>query len=249
MSSTPIIENSLVVSASFRSTHWSVVLASQHDDAGAQKALATLCRTYWYPLYAFVRRRGYASHDAQDLTQEFFTQLLERESLRSVSPEKGTFRSFLLASLKNFLVNEWTRSQRQKRGGGLKLVSLDEEKAEDRYRVEPAETVTPDLIYDRTWTETLLNRVLVLLESEHLENEKADLFQELKPLLCGEKGPGTYAEIAARHGISEGAVKMTVVRLRQRYAALLRSEIAQTVSSPEQVEQEIRHLLAITTQR
>lgn len=248
MSSTPTLGSLAAGSANFRSTHWSVVLATRHDDEAGQKALAILCRTYWYPLYAFVRRRGHAAHDAQDLTQEFFALLIERESLSSVSPDKGKFRSFLLVSLKNFLANEWTRSQRQKRGGGQQLVSLDEEEAENRYKFEPVDTTTPESIYDRTWTETLLHRVFMLLEKEHMEQEKADLFQELKPLLWGEKGSGTYAEIAARHGISEGAVKMTVVRLRQKFAALLRAEIAHTVENPAQIEEEIRHLLAIAGQ-
>jgi RNA polymerase sigma factor (sigma-70 family) len=231
--------------AHFRTTHWSVVLAARDDEAAGQQALAQLCRIYWYPLYGFVRRRGYDVHEAQDLTQEFLARLIQRRSLNLVVPEKGRFRSFLLASLKNFLVNEWTRSQRQKRGGGQQLVSLDEEHAETRYKIEPLDTLTPENIYERTWAATLLEHVLVLLKRECAENGKADIFEELKPLLCGERASATYSEIAAKHGISEGAVKMTVMRLRLRYAALLREQIAHTVKSPEEIEEEIRHLLTI----
>jgi RNA polymerase sigma factor (sigma-70 family) len=231
--------------AHFRTTHWSVVLAARDDEAAGQQALAQLCRIYWYPLYAFVRRRGYDVHEAQDLTQEFLARLIQRRSLNLVVPEKGRFRSFLLASLKNFLVNEWTRSQRQKRGGGQQLVSLDEEHAETRYKIEPLDTLTPENIYERTWAATLLEHVLVLLKRECAENGKADIFEELKPLLCGERASATYSEIAAKNGISEGAVKMTVMRLRLRYAALLRQQIAHTVETPEEIEEEIRHLLAI----
>jgi RNA polymerase sigma factor (sigma-70 family) len=241
---TPTPESLTGEGAQFRTTHWSVVLAARHDEAAGQEALAQLCRVYWYPLYAFVRRRGHDVHEAQDLTQEFLARLIEKRSLNLVAPEKGRFRSFLLASLKNFLVNEWTRSHRQKRGGGQHLISLDEEHAEARYKIEPVDTLTPERIYERTWTATLLDRVLVLLERECAEHGKADLFEELRPLLCGENASASYAEIAARHGISEGAVKMTVLRLRQRYAGLLREQIANTVESPEEIEDEIRHLLA-----
>jgi RNA polymerase sigma factor (sigma-70 family) len=233
----------------FRTTHWSVVLAAREDETASQKALGELCRTYWYPLYAYVRRRGYSPHDAQDLTQEFLLQLIERKSLRSVAPEHGRFRSFLLASLKNFLINEWTRAQRQKRGGGQQLVSLDEQMAEARYGIEPVEFATPETLFERAWAQTLLDRVLELVARDYRENGKADLFDELKPFLCGEKGSSTYAEIAVWHGISEGAVKMSVMRLRQRYAALLRAEIAQTLESTAEVEDEIRHLLSCLANR
>jgi RNA polymerase sigma factor (sigma-70 family) len=244
--STPTPEIRISRGLDFRTTHWSIVLAARADEAAGQHALSQLCQIYWYPLYAFVRRRGYDTDDAQDLTQEFLTRLIERRSLNFVDPEKGRFRSFLLASLKNFLVNEWTRSQRQKRGGGRALISLDEQHPEARYQTEPVDTLTPERIYDRTWAATLLEHVLSQLERECADNGKADLFEELKPLLCGEKASATYSDIAARHGISEGAVKMTVLRLRQRYAALLRAQIAHTVETPGEIEEEIRHLLAIT---
>jgi RNA polymerase sigma factor (sigma-70 family) len=231
--------------AEFRTTHWSVVLMARDEEAAGQKALAELCRIYWYPLYAFVRRRGYDVHDAQDLTQEFLLRLIERKSLHSVAPERGRFRSFLLVALKNFLINEWSRSQRQKRGGGQILISLDEERGEARYKIEPVESATPETLFERAWAATLLDRVLDLLRQEYAASGKADLFEQLSPFLCGENVAETYAQIAARHGISEGAVKMAVLRLRQRYATFLRAEIAQTLEDPAEVEDEIRHLARV----
>jgi RNA polymerase sigma factor (sigma-70 family) len=243
LSSTPDTRTP-VAGADFRTTHWSVVLAAGADEAAGRKALEQLCQTYWYPLYAFVRRRGYNPHDAQDSTQEFLLQLIERKSLQSVAPERGRFRSFLLVSLKNFLINEWTRSQRQKRGGGQTIISLDEELAEGRYRNEPVTAATPETIFERAWAEALLERVFQRVAQEYEDSGKRDLFEQLKPSLAGEKDSSTYAEIAVRHGISEGAVKMSVFRMRQRYAALLREEIAQTLDRPEEVEDEIRFLMA-----
>jgi RNA polymerase sigma factor (sigma-70 family) len=230
--------------AEFRTTHWSVVLAARNDEAAGQQALAQLCQTYWYPLYAFVRRRGHDPSDAQDLTQEFLLRLIERKSLQSVTPERGRFRSFLLVALKNFLINEWSRSQRQKRGGGQRFISLDEQTAEARYKIEPVESSTPETIFERAWAGTLLDRVLDRVAREYGENGKEDLFEALKPILCGEKGPATYAQIAAQHEITEGAVKMAVLRMRQRYAALLRAEIVQTLEDPSEIEDEIRYLFA-----
>lgn len=225
------------------------MLAARADEESGRKALAELCRTYWYPLYAFVRRSGHEPHDAEDLTQEFLFRLIDRGSLKSVAPERGRFRSFLLASLKNFLINEWTRAQRQKRGGGQRIVSLDEQTAEARYTCEPVDSVTPETLFERAWAEALLDRVLEQVEREHRDAGKDDLFRELKPFLCGEKGSATYAEIARQFGITEGAVKMAVMRLRQRYAALLRAEIAQTVEGADEIEAEIRHLLACVSGR
>jgi len=244
LSSMPGLKPVAVGGAEFRTTHWSVVLAASDGEAAGQQALEQLCQTYWYPLYAFVRRRGYDPHEAQDLTQEFLLRLIEKKSLQSVAPERGRFRSFLLAALKNFLINEWSRTQRQKRGGGRQLISLDEQTAEARYRIEPVESATPETLFERAWAETLLDHVLALVAREYRESGKTELFDELKPFLCGEKGSATYAQIAARHAISEGAVKMAVLRLRQRYAALLRAEIGQTLESPAEIEEEIRHLRA-----
>lgn len=224
-----------------------MVLAARHGESSGQNALTQLCQEYWYPLYVFVRRRGFDSHDAEDLTQEFFARLIGKKSLQSVHPEKGKFRSFLLASLKNFLANEWGRGQRQKRGGGQRLLSLDEERAENRYQSEPADQSTPETVYERAWASTLLDLVLARLRREYAENEKADLFDEIKGFLSGDKGSSTYAQIGARHGVGESAVKMTVLRLRKRYGALLRAEIANTVDTPEEIEREIRHLFTVLT--
>src|SRR6185369_3101480 len=235
--------------ADFRTTHWSVVLAATARDSPAgSQALAKLCSIYWYPLYAYVRRRGHDVHEAEDLTQQFFARLLQRSFLQSVSSEKGRFRSFLLASLKNFLANEWDRTQTQKRGGGRAPIPLDLGNAEYRYQVEPIDTATPEVLYERRWALTLMEQVMTRLRQEYVRNEKADLFDELKVFLSGEGKSMTYAELAAKHGVSESAVKMAVLRLRQRYGELLRLEIAQTVSSPEEVEAEIRHLIAVVSQ-
>jgi RNA polymerase sigma factor (sigma-70 family) len=238
-----------VGAADFRTTHWSVVLAAgqQHSPAGSQ-ALARLCSTYWYSLYAYVRRRGHDAHDAQDLTQEFFTRLLQRNFLQKVSPDKGRFRSFLLASLKNFLANEWDRAQTQKRGGGTTSLPFDQVSAESRYQLEPIDTATPEALYERRWALTLIEQVMTRLRQEYVRSEKADLFDELKVFLSGDGKSMTYAELATKYAVSESAVKMTVLRLRQRYGELLRLEIAQTVATPKEVEEEIRHLIAVVSQ-
>ena len=235
--------------ADFRTTHWSVVLAAgQQDSSAGSQALARLCAIYWYPLYAYVRRRGQAVHEAEDLIQEFFARLLQRDFLQNVSPDKGRFRSFLLASLKNFLANEWRRAQTQKRGGGIAPISLDGQRAESRYQLEPIDTAAPEALFERRWALTLMEQVMTRLRQEHARNEKADLFDELKIFLTGEGKSMTYAELAAKHGVSESAVKMAVLRLRHRYGELLRLEIAQTVATPKEVEEEIRHLIAVVSQ-
>jgi RNA polymerase sigma-70 factor (ECF subfamily) len=226
----------------FCTTHWSLVLAARGDTARAQPALAALCHAYWYPLYAFVRRQGVAPHDAQDLTQEFFARLLEKEWLNAVARERGRFRSWLLAALKHFLANEWDKSRAQKRGGGLAFVSIDDTSAESRYVHEPADHTTAETLYDRRWALTLLDRVLARLREEFVVAGKAAHFEALKGTLTGDRTP--YAEIAATLGTSEGAVKVAVHRLRERYRDLIRAEIAETVGSPAEVEDELRHLLA-----
>src|SRR5262245_52763539 len=243
-------ENSLALGASaFATTHWSVVLeASDIAAPGAQEALEKLCHTYWYPLYAYVRRCGNGMPEAEDLTQEFFARLLRGNFLQNVSPDKGRFRSFLLASLKNFLANEWDRTQTQKRGGGLSPIPLDWQNAENRYALEPIDTATPETLYERRWALTLMEQVMCRLRQEYTQNQKGELFDELKGFLSGEAKPITYAQLAAQHGVSESAVKMSVLRLRQRYGELLRQEIAQTIATPEEVEEEIRHLIATVSQ-
>lgn len=230
----------------FATTLWSVVsLAGQHDSAQAAAALEKLCRTYWYPLYAYVRRQGYDPHDAQDLTQEFFSRLLARHELESVDRRKGKFRSFLLAALKHLLANEWHRSQRQKRGGGSAHFSLDAVAAEDRYRLDPADEKTPEDIYERRWAETVVDAVTRRLEQEFAESGFAGRFEELKTFLLADQEPASYAEIARRLKISEGAVRSAIYRMRQRYGELFRAEIAQTVTSLPEMEEEIRHFLKV----
>jgi RNA polymerase sigma factor (sigma-70 family) len=226
----------------FPTTLWTVVQNVGRDDpARARAALAQLCQAYWYPLYSFVRRRGYAPHDAQDLTQGFFAQLLEKRGLEGVDPERGRFRTFLLASLKHFLANEWDRTHALKRGGGLTILSLDEESAESRYRLEPSHPMTPERHFERQWALTLLDQVLQTLQEEYHTEGKGDLFEELKTVLDGQ--PGAYADMAARLRRSEGAIKVAVHRLRHRYRKLLRARIAATVGERD-VEDELRHLLA-----
>jgi RNA polymerase sigma-70 factor (ECF subfamily) len=228
----------------FEQTHWSVVLAAGNtiDTTQARLALGQLCAAYWYPLYTFVRRAGHSPHDAQDLTQEFFARLLEKNWLGGVDRSRGRFRSWLLTSMKHFLANEWDKSQAQKRGGGEVLLSLDSVDAESRYELEPVDHTTADLLYDRRWALAMLDTVLARLRDEFTAAGKVELFDALKPMLTGGKSP--YAEIGAQLGISEGAVKVAVHRLRDRYRDLIRAEIASTVATPAEIDDELHHLLA-----
>lgn len=230
----------------FVTTHWSVVLSAQdRDSAKSDAALESLCRTYWYPLYAFTRRQGYAAHDAQDLTQEFFARLLKKQYLKSAEPEKGRFRTFLLMALKRFLANEWDRRHAQKRGGFATVVSIDYELAESRFAAEPAHGLQPDVLFDRQWAMTLLERTMSQLHDEYKSTGRARLFELLQACLAKDESALPYAEIAARLNLTEAAVKMAVQRLRARYREILRRQIADTVSSPEEVEDEIRHLFSM----
>jgi RNA polymerase sigma-70 factor (ECF subfamily) len=221
-----------------------VLAAGQTATADSREALELLCRSYWYPLYAYVRRRGYPPADAQDLTQGFFCLLLEMDSLSRVQRSKGKFRSFLLASMNHFLANEWDRQQTLKRGGGLKWVSLDDETAENRYRLEPATNLTPEKIYERRWVLTLLDQALRRLREENTAAGKDLHFDSLKHLLSDEAGDGAYAELAGQLDMTPGAVAVAVHRLRQRYRELVREEIARTVASPADLEEELNHLFA-----
>jgi RNA polymerase sigma factor (sigma-70 family) len=230
----------------FATTHWSVVLTAQRTDSSrAQAALARLCQTYWYPLYVFVRRQGYNPPDAQDLTQEFFSRLLAKNYLAGVAPEKGNFRSFLLASLKHFLANEWDRTRAAKRGGGQTIISLDDTDAEERYRLEPVDNMTADKLFDRRWVMTLLEQVMARLRAEYTQLGNADLYESLKNSLGGPRESAPYAQLAAQLQMTEGAVKVAVHRLRARYRELLREEIAQTVTTQAEVDEEIRHLFSL----
>ena len=244
----PDADSSQPGSPLFATTHWSVVLAAGGDSSSAVRdALEKLCRAYWYPLYAFVRRQGIEVADAQDLTQEFFARLLSRNDLARVRREKGRFRSFLLASLKHFLTNEWKRARRLKRGGGQTIVPLDSGDAETRFGHEPAHDLTPEKLFERRWALTLLDSTLTALRREHEDAGKTRQFDELKIFLTGGDGLPSYAEVGDRLNVREDAVKMAVSRLRKRYRELLRAEIAHTVSSPAEIDDELRQLFAALT--
>lgn len=228
----------------FCSTHWSVVLqAGRAHTPQSAAALEQLCRAYWGPLFAWVRRDGHSEHEAQDLTQEFLSRLVANHALASVHPSKGRFRSFLLASLKHFLANEWDRARAIKRGGGRPLVSLDEVTEEDRARFEPVDTLTPDRVFERRWAQTVVARAQARLRREYDGAGQGRRFELLKGYLLGEAAGVSYAETAARLGLTESATKSAIFKLRQRFGEVFRAEIAQTVGSPEEVETEIRHLL------
>ena len=226
----------------FVTTHWSVVLtAGRNDTTRARAALENLCQTYWHPLYAYVRRRGHSSEDAQDLTQAFFARLLERNAVAAVAPEKGRFRSFLLASLNHFLSDEWDKARAQKRGGG-KVISLDLQSAETRLGEIPVENFTPEKAFEHRWAITLLEQVYQRLGEEYRAEGKGTLFNALRATLAGASDAAPYAELARQLDMTEGAVKVAVHRLRQRYRGLLRDTIADTVSGPDEVEDELRYL-------
>jgi RNA polymerase sigma factor (sigma-70 family) len=234
----------------FATTRWSVVLAAAHNDTTkAQAALEKLCLTYWYPLYAYVRRRGYSAHDAQDLTQGFFAHLLERHSIVAADPNRGRFRSFMLGVMNHFLADEWHRARAQKRGGGATFLPLQFDTAETRYGHEPVDRTTPEQNYERRWAMALLEEVLRRLGDEYKQEGRAELFAELNPCLVGERTAQPYAELAARLGVSEGTVKSAVHRLRQRYRQLLREEIAHTVAEPGEADAELHHLFAVLGRR
>ncbi len=229
----------------FSAPHWSVVLdAGKTDPARARAALERLCRSYWSPIYVFVRRRGFSPPDAEDLTQSFFAFLIEKEALKKVDTAKGNFRSIRLASLTNFLANEWDKRQTLKRGGRREVVSLDEAAAEGLYLREPVESLTPEKLFERRWAMALVDQVLVRLKQEYGVGGKANLFAWLEPSLTGELSADALASCAAHLSMNEGAVKVALHRLRRRFGELLRSEIAHTVSSPEEIDDEIHQLFA-----
>jgi RNA polymerase sigma-70 factor (ECF subfamily) len=231
--------------AAFATTHWSIVLTAQGRSPAADAALEKLCRTYWWPLYGFVRRNGYPPEEAQDLTQAFFARLLERRDLETVSQEKGRLRSYLLASIRNFLSKARDREMAVKRGEGRSLVSLEDLLARERTDQEPAHKLSADRIYERRWALTLLEQVLTRLRAEYEAAGKLPLFDRLKELLAGESGQLSQAEIAAELQMSENAVKQAFHRMRHRYRQLLQEEIAHTVAAPDDVEDELRHFIAV----
>jgi RNA polymerase sigma factor (sigma-70 family) len=239
-------DSSPAAAAQFATTHWTDVLAAGGVDSPQRaRALEQLCTAYWYPLYAFVRRQGHSPADAQDLTQEFFGRLLAMKYLEGIQTGRGRFRSFLLTAMKHFLCDERDRANAQKRGGGQRLISLDEQTAEGRYRLEPQTGASPEKLYDRRWALTLLERALERLREEHVMAGKGDMFDQLRGFITGDRAGTSYAELAGRRGMTEGAVKMTVTRMRQRYRELLRAEIAQTVENPADIDEEMRYLAAI----
>jgi len=223
----------------FGTTQWSLVLKAGQ---GAQEALLKLCKIYWPPLYAFVRRRGHSVHEAQDLTQTFFVHILESHGLRAVAPTKGRFRSFLLVSLKHFLDNEWNKAHAVRRGGRYQFISWDDLKSEDRELLGPTDSMTPERLFNRRWALMLLERVMNRLGSECAAAGKEQLFDKLKDYLTGDAGGKSYREVAAELQLSEGAVKVTIHRLRRRFGELVREQIAQTVDTPEEIDDEIREL-------
>jgi RNA polymerase sigma-70 factor (ECF subfamily) len=227
----------------FPTTHWSrVVAAGDRAAPEAREALAELCRAYWYPLYAFVRRKGHSPEDAQDLVQGFFAALLEHDGLSAIDRDKGRFRSFLIAACTHYLSNQIDRRKARKRGGGRSIVSIDGLEAEGRYESEPTHELTAERLYQRRWATTLLERVLAALEAEMRQAGKGHLFEALRPALLGEAGRVPYARIAAELGLSEGAARAAAHRLRGRYRALLHEEVARTVADPEKVAEEVRDL-------
>lgn len=237
----------------FATTHWSVILAAgERGTPEAAAALEQLCRGYWYPLYVYIRRRGYSPEDAQDLAQEFFAMLLQHEYLRLADPKRGRFRTFLLHALEHFIVNQWKRASRLKRGGGATFLHLDVPGGEQRYAVESSRATTPAQAYEKRWALTLLDHVLASLRQQYTKGGKARLFEELAGLLWGRDGspaPESYAAIGQRLGMTEGAVRVAVHRLRERYRGLLTQEVAKTVATPEEVEQELRYLLLVVSRK
>jgi RNA polymerase sigma-70 factor (ECF subfamily) len=231
---------------SFDTTHWTLVLAAGGDDsAAARQALADLCETYWYPLSAFLRRRGESADDARDLTQGFLTSLLARRSFSGLGPERGRFRAFLLASLQHFAANERAAARAAKRGGGVPALSIDTPlaAAEQRYRLEPADATTPERLYQRRWALTVIDRVLASLRSRWAAEGRGAEFDALKSSLMGETPAGGYAALARDLDTTEGAVKVAVHRLRRRFQAELRRQIGATVADPAEIDDEIRHLI------
>ncbi|MGO8697454.1 MAG: RNA polymerase sigma factor [Limisphaerales bacterium] len=232
----------------FVTTHWSVVLAAGHGDATRScDALSHLCQTYWYPLYAYARRRGCPPQDAQDMTQEFFARLLEGNWLAKADRQRGRFRSFLLSAMKHFMANEWNKARAQKRGGGQPILSLNDDSAEHRYRLEPAEKATPESLYERGWALTLLEGVLARLEEEYRLEGKQAWWESMRPALASDRESIAYQEMAQSLGITETAARVAVHRLRQRYRQLIRAEVAGTVAPPEEVDEEMRHLFQVLT--
>ena len=232
--------------ARFATTSWTQVLAARDaPSTEARQALESLCRVYWYPLYALVRRQGHDAEESRDLTQAYFAALLEKGYLGDYDPERGRFRTFLMASVKHFLSKERDKALAWKRGGRADVVSLDAQEVEGRYRIEPIDRLTPEQIFERRWALTVLERALARLRREQEDADRGKEFARLEGFLTGQQATASYRDVAAELGTSEGAVKTSIHRLRQRYGQLLRSEIAETVSNPAEVDDEVKHLLGV----
>jgi DNA-directed RNA polymerase specialized sigma24 family protein len=229
----------------FATTRWSLVLtAGDHSSADSRRALESLCAAYWHPLYAYVRRRVSDVNEAQDLTQAFFAELLEKDCVGSATPERGRFRAFLLTALKHFLSKEWDKAKAKKRGGGRAPIPLDFASDDSRCSTEPAGGLTPEEVFDRRWAETLLDQVMKRLEREFADVGKQSQFRQLKPFIIGQHEGATYADAGEVLGTTEAAAKMAVHRMRRRYRRLLREEVSQTVAAPSDIDDEIRDLFA-----
>jgi len=232
----------------FATTHWTVVLtAREHAGESASPALARLCQTYWPPLYAFLRRQGYTSHDAQDLVQGFFERFLERDFLRHADRDKGRFRSFLLASLRHYVANTNRDERAQRRGGGTHRIALDEASMLDRCEAAFSTEATPEIAFDRAWASTVMNRAALSLRAEYESRDKVALYETLSRWLATEARPGDYALVAPALGLTEGALAAAVFRLRQRFRELIREEVAHTVQTPEEIAEEMKYLLQVLT--
>lgn len=243
MAGPPVIAN-----RAFATTHWSLIVQAAGQGAGgeeSQAALAELCRSYWYPLYDFARRRGHSEEDAKDLTQGFFAHVLADGAITRADANRGRFRTFLLAIFEHYRAREYARATRQKRGGDCEIVSLDAlETAETRHLAEPATTDSPERIFDRKWALSLLEQTMLAVEHEYAVAGKTALFDALRVVLWGGRGEVRYESIAARRGTSEGAIKVAVHRLRQRFREQLRGEVTKTLLRPEDADDELRHLFS-----
>jgi RNA polymerase sigma-70 factor (ECF subfamily) len=232
----------------FATTHWSMVLAAGGSlDSQRRAALEQLCQCYWYPLYAYVRRVGNRPEDAKDLTQSFICHLLQSRALSRADRERGRFRTFLLAALKNFLVDEHRRNITLKRGGGLTIETLERDDGEDRYSIEPVDRATPDLLYDRGWAKNVMGKALSQLRAEYASNKYQPGFDALKEYVWGERSGLTCAQLGRELGLSEEAAKKAVQRMRQRFRQILREQVAETVTSPAELEDELRYLLSVSS--
>lgn len=229
----------------FHTTHWTVVLAARDDELSGRDALAKLCSNYWHPIYAFIRRSGANPHEAEDLTQEFFCRILQRDWLANVHPAGGKFRSFLLACVKNFLSNERDKALAQRRGGGRNPIPLEREEAETRYVVEPADTATPEVLFERQWVYELLERTVEALRREHARANRLDWFEEMRGFLPGGQELTSRAEFALKRGLTANALDVAIHRLRQRFGALLRQQVAETVAAEADVDEELRYLMSV----